>query len=94
MTTGVQEDVVRHLAREDGQEDLCFALYGTSSGATRTCSAPTGHTDLHTRPPLHAVLRPVCGERRDPRTPRLLSPSGRGTGTALAIWPRVEPSLL
>jgi molybdopterin-synthase adenylyltransferase len=41
MTTGVHEDLVRQLAREDGQEDLCFALCRTSTGATRTTTLLT-----------------------------------------------------
>jgi molybdopterin-synthase adenylyltransferase len=51
MTTGVHEEIVRHLARPDGQEDLCFALYRTSSGATRTTALLTD------------ILLPESGER-------------------------------
>jgi len=36
MTETVNEKLFRHLIREDGQEDLCFAFYKISTGKTRT----------------------------------------------------------
>lgn len=36
MPTATHERLVSHLDRPDGQEDLCFALYHESVGATRT----------------------------------------------------------
>jgi hypothetical protein len=36
LTTTIHEALVSHLDRADGQEDLCFALYQDSIGATRT----------------------------------------------------------
>lgn len=36
MATGVAEQLHAHLARSDGQEDICFALYQTSRGRRRT----------------------------------------------------------
>jgi len=35
IATDTHEALVRHLRRPDGQEDLCFALYRTSTGASR-----------------------------------------------------------
>lgn len=36
LPTSVHEQLVEHLDRDDHQEDLCFALYRTSTGITRT----------------------------------------------------------
>lgn len=36
MTTGLAERFHEHLARPDGQEDICFALYQPSQGRRRT----------------------------------------------------------
>lgn len=36
MTARVREELATHLRRDDGQEDICVALYRRSTGATRT----------------------------------------------------------
>lgn len=48
---GVNETLLEHLLREDGQEDLAFALYTASHGATRTTAL------------IHTVILPESGER-------------------------------
>src|SRR5260370_315404 len=35
ISTPVHESVIRHLVRDDGQEDLCFALWFPSQGKGR-----------------------------------------------------------
>jgi len=52
IPTPVDADFLRHLLRRDGQEDLCFALWYPSQGASRT-TALIGETVL-----------PQDGERR------------------------------
>ena len=58
MTTGVHEDLFLHLARRDGQEDLCFALYQTSSGANEPRQL------LHRPPPSRTRGAPRARQRR------------------------------
>jgi ThiF family protein len=41
LPTSTHELLVSHLTRSDGQEDLCFALYHESVGATRTTAVIT-----------------------------------------------------
>jgi ThiF family protein len=48
----VDETLRRHLIRDDGQEDLCFALWYPSRGATRTTAL------------IHRVILPVDGDRQ------------------------------
>src|SRR5688572_24761639 len=52
VMTGTIADLLHsHLARRDEQEDICFALYRTSTGARRTTAI------------LVDVLLPEAGER-------------------------------
>jgi hypothetical protein len=51
LTTDTHEALVAHLDRPDGQEDLCFALYRPSSGASRTTAL------------VHELILPRPGER-------------------------------
>ena len=51
LTTDTHEALVAHLKRRDGQEDLCFALYRPSTGATRTTAV------------VQELVLPVPGER-------------------------------
>ncbi len=48
----LNEDLLKHLVRRDGQEDLCFALWNPSYGKSRTTAL------------IQAVLMPRNGERR------------------------------
>lgn len=52
LTTDVHEQLVAHLDRADDQEDLTFALYRPSSGATRTSGL------------VYELLLPGPGERQ------------------------------
>ena len=52
MTEEVNGQATRHLLRDDGQEDLCFALWHPSRGKTRTTAL------------LQKVILPQDGERR------------------------------
>lgn len=51
MTAQTADDLRKHLIRVDGDEDLCFATYSTSTGATRTTYV------------LTSVVLPEHGER-------------------------------
>lgn len=51
MTAGLDESLRRHLLRDDGQEDLCFALWRPSSGMSRQTSL------------LDETILPLEGER-------------------------------
>jgi hypothetical protein len=51
LSTMTHEALLSHLDREDGQEDLCFALYNESTGATRTTAL------------LSEIVLPRHGER-------------------------------
>src|SRR4051812_1731130 len=51
MTESVDRQLQKHLLRGDRQEDLCFALWRPSQGATRETAL------------LHAVELPMEGER-------------------------------
>lgn len=51
MSTYVHEELVRHLIRPDGQEDLAFALWNPSNGARRDTAL------------LAAALLPLDGDR-------------------------------
>lgn len=52
MTSDLDSRARRHLLREDGQEDVCFATYAPSSGALRTTSV------------LNDLVLPTQGERQ------------------------------
>lgn len=51
LTKMVHDDLVRHLARSDGQEDLCFALWQPSLGRDRETAL------------VHDVILPNDGDR-------------------------------
>lgn len=51
LTQAIDEALRRHLLRDDGQEDLTFALYQPSTGATRTTAI------------LVELVEPLDGER-------------------------------
>ncbi|HEY6000543.1 MAG TPA: ThiF family adenylyltransferase [bacterium] len=51
MTEGVNAVLLEHLARQDGDEDLCFALWRPSYGRTRTTAL------------LYKVILPEIGDR-------------------------------
>lgn len=51
MTSDVETELREHLLRADGQEDVCLAMYATSTGRTRTSRL------------IVAVALPVDGER-------------------------------
>ena len=48
----VHQQAIQHLIRDDGQEDLCFALWYPSKGTNRTTAL------------IHQLLLPLPGERR------------------------------
>lgn len=52
MTGAIENDLIDHLIRSDGQEDLCLATYRPSSGLTRTSAL------------IDELLLPENGERR------------------------------
>jgi hypothetical protein len=52
MTAAVHEQAVAHLVRADGQEDICFALWNPSSGASRTTAL------------IESLIRPSDGDRQ------------------------------
>jgi hypothetical protein len=52
MSSGVHAELMRHLLRKDGHEDLCFALWYPSEGRTRKTAL------------LFQVILPHEGERR------------------------------
>lgn len=51
LTGAVDLELRRHLLRDDGQEDLCLAIYSPSTGRTRTTAL------------INAPLLPMNGER-------------------------------
>lgn len=51
MSDAVEDDLRAHLLRDDGQEDICFAIWHPSTGTTRT-------TALVSR-----IVRPADGDR-------------------------------
>ena len=52
MTEAVERQATDHLLRADGQEDICFALWRRSTGATRTTAL------------IQRIVAPVEGDRR------------------------------
>jgi hypothetical protein len=52
LTTDTHDALTAHLVRRNGQEDLCFALYRPSVGASRTTAL------------VHELILPAPGERR------------------------------
>lgn len=52
LPSTVHKSAINHLIREDGQEDLCFALWYPSTGRDRTTAL------------IHEVILPQKGERR------------------------------
>lgn len=52
LTSRFHRELMAHLVRADGQEDLCFALWYPSDGATRKTAL------------LHRAVLPQLGERR------------------------------
>ena len=52
LTETTHADLLRHLLRDDGQEDVCFAVWFPSEGATRTTAL------------LAAPILPKDGDRR------------------------------
>jgi molybdopterin-synthase adenylyltransferase len=51
LPTNIADEAFRHLVRADGQEDLCFALWYPSNGATRFSGL------------IHSLILPTDGER-------------------------------
>jgi molybdopterin-synthase adenylyltransferase len=51
ISRSLHEDAVRHLLRNDGQEDLCFALWSPSVGTTRSSAL------------IRRLILPSAGER-------------------------------
>lgn len=51
MTGDIDRRLREHLVRTDGQEEICFALYRTSAGATRDTAI------------IYCVVLPAAGER-------------------------------
>lgn len=52
LTEELNDILLGHLIREDGQEDLCFATYLPSTGTERTTGI------------LHEIILPIDGERK------------------------------
>jgi hypothetical protein len=52
LSAGTHHELMRHFARTDGQEDLCFALWYPSDGTTRKAAL------------LYRLVLPQPGERR------------------------------
>ncbi len=48
---GIHQSLAHHLIRQDGQEDLCFAFYSTSTGKTRISGI------------INDIMLPVAGDR-------------------------------
>jgi len=51
ISEGIHHTLAKHLIRDDGQEDLCFAFYSTSNGKTRITGV------------INSILLPVKGDR-------------------------------